>query len=188
MCEMINLMFRPCSLCSEIDHLIHEVEFLSSHILTTSWNADAAETEGTLSPAVERAMKSYEWGELSTDSHLREERLVRTPQSQTHATSRHFIEDQRELGRFCDAYKALEGNRENPLQAESESVQLSRDSVEVLRSIAMHLENNVSTRSGVRLGTKTHGREPEITMLASKKTVFRRLSLGIKRRMRRMLG
>ena len=188
MTEMVHLMFEPCSLCPDIDHLIHEVEFHSLHILSTPWSPTATETAGVLPPAVESAMDAYKRGELSTESGEEEAPTIPSVQDWELSTPRYYLEDQNCLGRFQDAFQASEGHQPDPSQTESQIVHICQEWLEVPKAIPIDLKNGFSTFYGAETVLRPDNEEQGVTGWRSRIRGFRRVSPGIKRRMGRILG
>ncbi len=185
MTEMVRLMFEPCSLWPDIDHLIHEVDFLSLCILSTPWSPNATKIEGVLPPAVENAMDAYKRGELSTESGEEEAPTTPSVQGWELSTRRYYLEDQNCLGRFQDAFQAFEGHQPDPSQTESQTVHIFQKWLEVPKAIPINLKNGFSTRYGAETVLKPENEEQGVAGWRFRIRRFRRVSPGIKRRMGR---
>ena len=188
MTEMVRLMFEPCSLCSDIDHLIHEVEFHTIYILSTPWSPAATKTEGGLPPAVQGAMDAYKRGELSTESE--EEEAPTTPgvQDWELSTYRDYLEDQNHIGRLQDTLQTLAGYQPDPSQAESQTVHSCQEWLGVPKAIPIDLENGFSTCYAAETMLTPDNEEQGVVGWRSRIRGFTRVSPGIKRRMGRILG
>ena len=188
MTEMVRLMFEPCSLCPDIDHLIHEVEFHSLNILSTPWSHAATEIEGVLPPAVQSAMDAYKRGELSTESEEEEALTMPNVQERELSTYRDYLEDQICLGRLQDACQTLEAHQPDPPQTESQTIHLCQEWLGVPKAIPIHSEDGLSTCYGAKTVLKPDNKEQGVAGWRSKIRGFTRVSPGIQRRLGRILG
>lgn len=190
MTEMVRLMFEPCSLCPDIDHLIHEVEFHSLYILSTPWIPTATELEGVLPPAVQSAMDAYKRGELSTESEIEEEQapIVPSVQHGQLPTYRDYLETHDSLGRLEDAFQTLHGYQPDVSQIELQTVHNCHEWLGVPIANPANFHNGFSTFYGaetvLKLDNEVHG----VAGWRSRIRGFTRVSPGIKRRMGRILG
>ena len=187
MTEMVRLMFEPCSLCPDIDHLIHEVEFHSLYILSTPWSPTATEIEGVLPPAVQSAMDAYKRGELSTEPE--EEKAPTTPSVQDWelSTYRDYLEDQNYIGRLQDTFQTLAGHQPDPSQTESHTVHICQEWLGVPKAIPIDLENGFSTCYAAKTVLTPDHEEQGVAGWRSRIRGFTRVSPVIKRRMKRIL-
>ncbi len=188
MTEMVRLMFESCSLCPDIDHLIHEVEFHTLYILSTPWSPTATEIVGVLPPAVQSAMDAYKRGELSTEPEEEEAPTTPSVQDWEFSTYRDYLEDQNYLGRLQDTFQTSEGHQPDPSQTESQAVHICQEWLGVPEAIPIDLENGFSTCYGAEKVLKPDNEEQGVAGWKSRIKGFTRLSPGIKRRMGRILG
>lgn len=188
MTEMVRLMFEPCSLCPEIDHLIHEVEFHSFYILSTPWSPTATDPEGVLPPAVQSAMDAYKRGELSTESEEEEAPIIPSIQNGELPTYRDYLEALGSLGRPEDAFQTLDGYQPELSQPESQTIRDCQEWLGVSREIPINFEKGSSTSYGAETMLKPDNEEQGVAGWRSRIRGFRRVSPGIKRKMGRILG
>ena len=188
MTEMIRLMLEPCSLCPEIDHLIHEVEFHSFYILSTPWSPTATDPEGVLPPAVQSAMDAYKRGELSTESEEEEAPIIPSTQIGELPTYRDYLEALDSLGRPEDTFQTLDGYRPDLSQTELQTVRDCQEWLGVSREIRTNFEKSFSTSYGAETVLKPDNEEQGVAGWRSRIRGFTRVSPGIKRRMGRLIG
>ena len=190
MTEMVRLMFEPCSLCPDIDHLIHEVEFHSLYILSTPWSPTATEPEGVLPPSVQSAMDAYKRGELSTESQSEEEQapLVPTVQSGELPTYRDYLETHDSLGSLEDAFQALADYQPDLLQTELQTAHDCQEWLGVPGAIPGNFRKGFSASYGAEMLLKPDKEEQGVAGWRTRIRGFTRVSPGIKRRMGRILG
>ena len=187
MTEMVRLMFEPCSLCPDIDHLIYEVEFHSLSILSTPWSPTATEPEGVLPPSVQSAMDAYKRGELSTESQSEEEQLplVPTVQSEELPTYRDYLETHDSLGPL---EVTLADYLPDLLQTELQTAHDCQQWLGVPEAIQGNFEEGFSPTYGAEMVLKPDKEEQGAAGGRSRIRGFTRVSPGIKRRMGRILG
>ena len=190
MTEMVRLMFEPCSLCPDIDHLIHEVEFHSLYILSTPWSPTATELEGVLPPSVQSAMDAYNRGELSTEFESEEEQapIVPSVQSGELPTYRDYLETHDSLGPLEDAVQTLAGYQPHLFQTELQTAHNCQEWLGVPGTIPVNFEKGFSTSYGAEIVPKPDNEEQGVAGWRSRIRGFTRVSQGIKRRMGRILG
>ena len=190
MTEMVRLMFEPCSLCPDIDHLMHEVEFHSLYILSTPWSPTATELEGVLPPAVQSAMDAYKRGKLSTESESEEEEapIIPSVQNRELPTYRDYLETHDSLGRLEDSFQTLDGYQPDLSQTELQTVHNCQEWLGVPRVIPVNFHKGFSPSYGAETVLKPDNDEQEVASWRSRIKGFTRVSPGIKRRMGRILG
>ena len=188
MTEMVRLMFEPCSLCPEIDHLIHEVEFHSFYILSTPWIPTATDLGGVLPPAVQSAMDAYKRGELSTESEEEEAPIIPSTLNGELPTYRDYLETHDSLGRSDDAFQTMDGYQPDLSQTELQTVRDRQEWLGVSREIPINFEKGSSTSYGAEPVLRPDNKEQCVAGWRSRIRGFTRVSPGIKRRMGTILG
>ena len=186
--EMVRLMFEPGSFSPNIDHLIHEVDFHSSYILSTPWSPTAVETEGVLPPAVQSAIDAYKRGELSTDCEEEEAPTMPSVQDRKLSTYRNYLEDQNCLERLQDSFQTLEGHQPGPSQTESQTIHMCQEWLGTPKIIPVGLKSGFSICYGAKTVLKPDNEEQEVAGWRSRIRGITRVSPGIKRRVGRILG
>lgn len=188
MTEMVPLMFEPCSLCPDIDHLIHEVEFHCLYILSTPWTTSATDLDGILPPAVQSAVDAYRRGELSTESEEEETPSVPNVQNGELPTYRDYLETHDSLGQLEDALQTLDRYQPDLSQTELQTVHNCQEWLGVPRATPVNFEKGFSTSHGAGTVLKPDNEEQGVACWRSRIKGFTRVSPGIRRRMGRILG
>ena len=194
MTEMVRLMFEPGSFCANIDHLIHEVEFHSSYILSTPWSPTAVEKKGVLPPAVQSAIDAYKRGELSTDCEEEEEEeeegtpTMPSVQDRKLSTYRNYLDEQNCLERPQDSFQTLEGHQPGPSQTESQTIHMCQEWLGTPKAIPIGLKSGFSTCYGAQTVLKPDNEEQGVAGWRSRIRGITRVSSGIKRSVGRILG